>query len=158
MTTDTTTTSSAKPTRAARAMATAAAAPKPASAAAPILAPVAPPTAPKPTSKSDTVIKLLLRTKGATPTELIAATDWQPHSLRAFLSGLRKKGRSIIREERKGGGFAYRIVVATGEPNDGSTGADAGTRVAAAGDGTAVTPTGPGVADEGRAADGADEA
>ncbi len=56
------------------------------------------------------MIKLLLRAKGATPTELIAATDWQPHSLRAFLSGLRKKGREVIREERKGGGYAYRIV------------------------------------------------
>ena len=66
----------------------------------------------KPGSKSDTVIKLLLRAKGATPVELITATDWQPHSLRAFLSGLRKKGRNITREERKGGGFAYRIIVA----------------------------------------------
>ena len=69
-----------------------------------------PAPASKPTSKPDTVIKLLLRAKGATPIELMAATDWQPHSLRAFLSGLRKKGRVIAREERKGGGFAYRIV------------------------------------------------
>ena len=157
MTTDTTTTSSAKPTRAARAMATAAAAPKPASAAAPILAPVAPPTAPKPTSKSDTVIKLLLRTKGATPTELIAATDWQPHSLRAFLSGLRKKGRSIIREERKGGGFAYRIVVAaTDAANDSSI--DAGTPLADAGHGSDVVLTDRSVPDDGRTATGAGEA
>ena len=70
----------------------------------------APPSVAKPTSKSDTVIKLLLRAKGATPIELIAATDWLPHSLRAFLSGLRKKGRTIVREERKAGGYAYRIV------------------------------------------------
>lgn len=63
-------------------------------------------------SKSDTVIKLLLRAKGATPLELIAATNWQPHSVRAFLSGLRKKGRTIVREARKDGEFAYRIVVA----------------------------------------------
>ena len=64
------------------------------------------------TSKSDTVIKLLLRTKGATAMELIAATDWQAHSVRAFLSGLRKKGRVIVREPRKSGEAAYRIVVA----------------------------------------------
>ncbi len=63
-------------------------------------------------SKSDTVIKLLLRARGATPLELIAATDWQAHSVRAFLSGLRKKGRTIVREARKGGEFAYRIVIA----------------------------------------------
>lgn len=62
-------------------------------------------------SKSDTVIKLLLRAKGATPLELITATDWQPHSVRAFLSGLRKKGRSIVREPRKSGLAAYRITV-----------------------------------------------
>ena len=74
----------------------------------------APPSlAAKAPTKSDTVIKLLLRAKGATPMELIAATDWRPHSLRAFLSGLRKKGRDVVREERKGGGYAYRIVAAT---------------------------------------------
>ncbi len=61
-------------------------------------------------SKSDTVIKLLLRAKGATLPELIAATDWQAHSVRAFLSGLRKKARTITREARKNGEFAYRIV------------------------------------------------
>ena len=67
---------------------------------------------PTPPSKSDAVIKLLLRAKGATPVELIAATDWQAHSVRAFLSGLRKKGRVIVREPRKSGEAAYRIVVA----------------------------------------------
>ena len=105
MKTDASTMATAEPTRARRATATTAAAPTAS----------ATPPAPKPTTKSDTVIKLLLRGKGATPTELIAATDWQPHSLRAFLSGLRKKGRNIVREERKGGGFAYRIVVAATE-------------------------------------------
>ena len=115
MTTETATTIAANPGRVRRATATAAATPIP--------VPVAPPTlsAAKPTTKSDTVIKLLLRTKGATPVELIAATDWQPHSLRAFLSGLRKKGRPIIREARKSGEFAYRIVVAvSGVETDGS--------------------------------------
>ena len=88
-------------------------------------------TSAKTASKSDTVIKLMLRAKGATPIELIAATDWQPHSLRAFLSGLRKKGRVIVREERKGGGYAYRIVVGkdgpAGEPGAGSPQEDAST-------------------------------
>ena len=147
MTTETITTTSAKPTRARRATATVIA---------PTPAPVVPPAVPaaKPTSKSDTVIKLLLRAKGATPTELIAATDWQPHSLRAFLSGLRKKGRSIVREERKGGGFAYRIVVAaTDAANDSST--DAGKSLPDAGHGTDVAPTDPGVAANARSANDA---
>jgi hypothetical protein len=67
-------------------------------------------------TKSATVIKLLLRAKGATPVELIAATDWQPHSVRAFLSGLRKKGRVLARNERKGGGFAYHMEAALTPP------------------------------------------
>jgi hypothetical protein len=70
------------------------------------------PSTPAAVSKSDTVIKLLLRAKGATPVELIAATDWKAHSVRAFLSGLRKKGRAITREARKSGEFAYRIIAA----------------------------------------------
>ena len=65
----------------------------------------------KPITKSGTVIKLLLRSRGATPLELIAATDWQPHTIRAFLSGLRKKGRVLVREARKSGDAAYRIKV-----------------------------------------------
>ena len=86
----------------------------------------------KPTTKSDTVIKLLLRAKGATPTELIAATDWLPHSLRAFLTGLRKKGRVIVREANKSGGFAYRIVVESApggkadKPDEGDNGSSTG--------------------------------
>ena len=67
-------------------------------------------------TKSGSVIKLLLRARGATPLELIAATDWQVHSVRAFLSGLRKKGRVLVRELRKGGEFAYRIEATTAEP------------------------------------------
>jgi len=63
-------------------------------------------------SKSDTVKKLLSRKTGATIEELEAATNWQPHSVRAFLSGLRKKGATIAREERRGGAKAYRIVKA----------------------------------------------
>lgn len=150
MTTDATTTTSAQPTRARRAAA-AVTARNP--------APVAPPAAPatKPTTKADTVIKLLLRAKGATPVELIAATDWQPHSLRAFLSGVRKKGRVIVREARKTGGFAYRIVVAaSGSANDSGTGDCK--PLMEAGDSTAGTPTDGAAADEGRSADGAGEA
>lgn len=69
--------------------------------------------APKPEpSKSDTVKKLLSRKTGATTEELGAATNWQPHSVRAFLSGLRKKGATIEREERRDGAKAYRIAKA----------------------------------------------
>ena len=60
-------------------------------------------------SKSDSVTKLLRRAKGATIAELQEATAWQSHSLRAFLSGLRKKGSAVSKEQRKSGETAYRI-------------------------------------------------
>ena len=55
-------------------------------------------------SKSGTVLKLLGRAKGATIAEIGEPTGWQPHSARAYLSGLRKKGLTVIREQRRGHG------------------------------------------------------
>jgi hypothetical protein len=62
------------------------------------------------TSKSDCVTKLLRRGKGATIAELQEATAWQPHSVRAFLSGLRKKGMEVSKEQRRSGETAYRLA------------------------------------------------
>ena len=67
-------------------------------------------------TKSASAIKLLLRARGATSQDLIAATNWQPHSVRAFVSGLRKLGRAIVREPRKSGEFAYRIDTPNARP------------------------------------------
>src|SRR5438067_1096210 len=61
-------------------------------------------------SKSATVIKLLSRAKGASVAEMTAMTNWQPHSVRAFLSGLRKKASVLIRDQRKNGEQVYRIA------------------------------------------------
>lgn len=72
--------------------------------------PAAPPA--KPPRKSVVVLKLLGRSKGATIEEMAEPAGWQPHSTRAFLSGLRKKGMTIAREPRKTGETAYRIVTA----------------------------------------------
>lgn len=66
----------------------------------------------KPTAqptKSATVCRMLGRNRGATLPEIMNATNWQPHSCRAFLSGLRKKGSGILRESRKDGETSYRI-------------------------------------------------
>ena len=60
--------------------------------------------------KSVLVTKLLRRGKGATLAELQDATAWQPHSVRAFLSGLRKKGEVLVKEQRKSGDTAYRMT------------------------------------------------
>lgn len=56
----------------------------------------------KPVSKIGMVAELLRREGGATLTELVAATGWQPHTTRAALTGLRKKGHAIERGTRDG--------------------------------------------------------
>jgi hypothetical protein len=53
-------------------------------------------------TKSDLVISLLSKHDGATASELISATGWQLHSLRAFISGLRKRGHAILRSKENG--------------------------------------------------------
>lgn len=77
-------------------------------AAAPIAAPPAP--AFERVTKAGAVLMLLQRESGATLADLIAATNWLPHTTRAALTGLRKKGHSIERGKRGGVTF-YRIGV-----------------------------------------------
>ncbi len=50
----------------------------------------------KPT-KIETILKLLRRPNGASITQLQKATGWKPHSVRATLTGLRKKGHEVTR-------------------------------------------------------------
>lgn len=69
-----------------------------------------PTTKPKIQSKAATVIALLNRGKGASIDEICKATRWQTHSTRAFLTGLRKKGYVVTREQRGDEGTAYRIT------------------------------------------------
>ena len=61
-------------------------------------------------SKASIVEAMLTKALGATIADLNAATGWQPHSCRAFLTGLRKKGKVIERTKRKDGSNCYRIV------------------------------------------------
>lgn len=53
--------------------------------------------------KSAAVEQILTREEGASLDELTAATGWQPHSCRAFLTGLRNKGWAIERKKREDG-------------------------------------------------------
>lgn len=69
------------------------------------------PAAPSGPSKTTAVIDLLQRATGATTAELIAATGWLPHTVRAALTGLRKKGHAIDRTKRDGD-TCNRIVAA----------------------------------------------
>ena len=61
-------------------------------------------------TKSSTVTKLLSRNRGATLAEIMEVTSWQPHSTRAFLTGLRKKGAALLKEVRRDGETSYRIA------------------------------------------------
>lgn len=71
--------------------------------------PAAPAT--RPHSKTATIITLLARAQGATAAELIEATGWLPHTTRAALTCIRKKGHAIDRGKREGV-TCYRIVEA----------------------------------------------
>ena len=59
--------------------------------------------------------KLLTRKAGADLAALQSVTGWQPHSVRAALSGLRKAGYTIDRSEaiKSGGTAIYRITGCT---------------------------------------------
>ena len=53
-------------------------------------------------SKTAQVLELLKRPGGATLQELMAATEWQPHSLRGFISGTLGKKMGLSVESAKG--------------------------------------------------------
>jgi hypothetical protein len=65
----------------------------------------------KPASKIAQVLTLLGRDDGATLDELVAATGWLPHTTRAALTGLRKKGRTLTKTKR-GDATCYHIAEA----------------------------------------------
>ncbi len=65
-------------------------------------------------SKAEMVVRLLRRTSGVSVPEIMAATGWQPHTVRGFISGhLRKRRgleiRSFLRKETR----VYAIAAAS---------------------------------------------
>lgn len=60
--------------------------------------------------KIDQVIALLCRSDGATLAEMIEVTGWLPHTTRAVLSRLRKKGHTLDKSKRNDGATLHRIV------------------------------------------------
>jgi Protein of unknown function (DUF3489) len=64
---------------------------------------------PRDGSKLALAIELLRRADGATIPNLTEATGWLPHTTRAALTGLRKRGYAVIRERIGAGDSAYRI-------------------------------------------------
>jgi Protein of unknown function (DUF3489) len=69
------------------------------------------------------VLELLQRDCGATLEELIAATDWLPHTTRAALTGLRKRGCAVTIDRRdKQRGSTYRARLGETIETGGATG------------------------------------
>ena len=64
------------------------------------------------TSKKDRLGALLARPKGATLADLEKNLGWQPHTVRAAISGLRKTGIDIVLD-RDGKTPVYRIVASS---------------------------------------------
>jgi len=69
------------------------------------------PSEPRDGTKLAQVVGLLQRDQGATLDEVVAATGWLPHTSRAALTGLRKRGYAIERRQRAVGS-GYVIVAA----------------------------------------------
>ncbi len=66
-------------------------------------------TMPAKPTKTATILKLINRPKGASIAELQKTVDWKPHSIRAALTGLRKKGHDVVREKSSAGISRYRV-------------------------------------------------
>jgi hypothetical protein len=62
-------------------------------------------------TKQALLIEMLQRKNGATLTELAEATAWLPHTTRAALTGLRKRGATLT-SDKAGGVTRYRLPVA----------------------------------------------
>lgn len=67
--------------------------------------------APRQGTKIARVVELLQRDEGVKLDELIAVTGWLPHTTRAALTGLRRRGYDVCMERgRTGSASVYRVV------------------------------------------------
>ena len=75
-------------------------------------------SAPRDGSKLALVIEHLQRADGVSIVDLTQATGWLPHTTRAALTGLRKRGYAVIRERVGAGDSVYRISDASAYMGD----------------------------------------
>jgi hypothetical protein len=64
----------------------------------------------RPGSKQALLVKELSRAAGATIPHLVGMLGWQPHTVRAALTGLRQKGYAVAREKNRKGETVYRAT------------------------------------------------
>ena len=74
-----------------------------------------PPRAAQAGTKQDLVIQMLGRQSGVSIEDIVAKTDWQPHSVRGFFSGVvrKKLGLPLTSEAGKDGVRRYHIAPST---------------------------------------------
>ena len=65
--------------------------------------------APREGSKLASVMALLRRSEGATIDVLTKATGWLPHTTRAAITGVRKRGYSVVLDRSAEGASVYRL-------------------------------------------------
>src|SRR4051794_17742791 len=65
---------------------------------------------PRSGSKQAHIVKMLSRKVGATLEALVDAAGWLPHTTRAALTGLRKRGYTVLLERQDGKPSLYRIA------------------------------------------------
>jgi len=65
---------------------------------------------PKKESKTSLVLGMLHQVEGATIDQLVVATGWLPHTTRAALTGLKKKGYAVMSDKVEGSARVYRVV------------------------------------------------
>ena len=75
-------------------------------------APKVEPEPAKSSSKSSLVLQMLQRPEGARIAQIVTATGWLPHTTRAALTGLKKKGHEITSEKSRREDRVYRVVAA----------------------------------------------
>ena len=61
-------------------------------------------------TKAGAILGHLMRPNGASIAQLQKATGWQPHSIRATLTGLRNQGHAVLRGKNAKGVTTYRVA------------------------------------------------
>lgn len=61
-------------------------------------------------TRSAQLVAMLERKQGATLADIVEATTWKPHTARAALTGIKKRGYHIASEKPEGGTRTYHIA------------------------------------------------
>lgn len=72
----------------------------------------------RPGTKRALIIGMLRHSNGASLADLMAATGWLPHTTRAALSGLRRRGFALEKSKRADGTPVYLISAAGNDPRE----------------------------------------